>query len=124
MATSLSEEFRTMALELVTLFGKEYTIRRRTVVTPDPQRPTKTETTVEDFPCMAALTSWTDEQIKFQQVLREDLQAIVAWNEGLPSKLIPGDQFVDGENVYTIIPPETVLSVNGITVAWQLLVRR
>ena len=124
MAPSLSDEFRDVALELIDLFGKAYVIRRRTQVTPDPARPTYVEMVTQDFPCKAALTSWTEDQVKYLQVLREDLQAIIAWNDQLPEQLFPGDLFVDGTREYTIIPPESVISVNGQTVAWQVLVRR
>lgn len=124
METALSKEFRTMAYDLIVLFGKDYVIRRNTPSTPDPDKPTSVVLTATDFPCKAALTSFTKEQIKLLQVLQEDMQAFVAWNEFLPEKIVPGDILVDGTMEYHIVPPETALSVNGETVAWQLIVRR
>lgn len=122
--TALSDEFRAAALEVIGIFGKEYIIRRQTPTYPDPDKPTQVVMETQDFPCKAALVSFTEEQIKMLQVLREDMQAIIAWNESLPPKLVPGDLFIDGDNVYKIVPPEDVYSVNGITVAWRALVRR
>lgn len=122
--SALSDEFRAVAFEVIELFGKEYIIRRQTTTNPDPDRPTYVETQTVDYPCKAALVSFTEEQIKMLQVLREDMQAIIAWNENLPDKLVPGDLFVDGDHIFKIVPPEDVYSVNGITVAWRALVRR
>jgi hypothetical protein len=124
MEPFLSEEFRQMAYEIIDLFGKEYIIRRPTPTTPDPDRPTYVVMTTQDFPCLAALTAFTEEQIKMLQVLREDMQAIVAWSDQLPEKIVPGDLLVDGTKEYTIVPPESVYTVNGETVAWQMIVRR
>lgn len=122
--TVLSDEFQAVATEIVDLFGKEYIIRRPTPTHPDPERPTYVEMENVDYPCKAALVSFTEEQIKMLQVLREDMQAIIAWNSSLPDKLVPGDLFIDGESVFKIVPPEDVYSVNGVIVAWRALVRR
>lgn len=122
--SALSDEFRAVAVEIIDIFGKEYVIRRPTPTYPDPDKPTHVVTEFQDFPCKAALVSFTEEQIKMLQVLREDMQAIIAWNENLPPKLVPGDLFVDGESIFKIVPPEDVYSVNGVIVAWRALVRR
>lgn len=122
--TALSDEFRAVAVEIVDLFGKEYTIRRPTPTYPNPDSPTSVVMENVDFPCKAALVAFTEEQIKILQVLREDMQAIIAWNENLPDKLVPGDLFIDGDSVFKIVPPEEVYSVNGQIVAWRALVRR
>lgn len=122
--TALSDEFQSVAREIVDIFGKEYLIRRQVPTNPDPERPTYVEMEVTEYPCRAALVSFTEEQIKMLQVLREDMQAIIAWNSGLPEKLIPGDLFVDGDSIFKIVPPEEVYSVNGVIVAWRALVRR
>lgn len=124
MATALSDEFREMALEVVDLFGKDYKLVRRTPSTPDPQHPTKPVFKLEEWVMKAALVALTEEQIKFMPVTREDMQAIVAWNDSLPKKILPGDLIVDGTDEYTIIPPENVYTVNGVIVAAQLFVRR
>ena len=124
MAQSLSSEFREMALEIVDVFGKEYHIVRRTPTTPDPSKPTTVVMETEQWTVKAALVAFTEEQIKFLNVTREDMQAIVVWNPSLPQDLRPGDLFMEGDREYTIVPPETVITVNGEIVAWQLLVRR
>lgn len=124
MATALSEEFRETALEIVTEFGKEYTLVRRTPIVPDPSRPTLVEMQTQEWSIMAALVALTEEQIKLLPVSREDMQAVVAWNDTLPDKILPGDLIMDGDKEYTIIPPENVYTVNGITVAVQVFVRR
>lgn len=122
--TALSDEFQKAALEVIELFGKDYVIRRTTPTYPDPDRPTHVVMESTDYPCKAALTSFTEEQIKMLQVLREDMQAIIAWNSGLPEKLVPGDLFIDGDSIFKFVPPEEVYSVNGVIVAWRAIVRR
>lgn len=122
--TALSDEFQAVAAEIVDLFGKDYVIRRPTPTYPDPDKPTMVVMENVDYPCKAALVSFTEEQIKMLQVLREDMQAIIAWNENLPPKLVPGDLFIDGESIFKIVPPEEVYSVNGVIVAWRAIVRR
>lgn len=124
MATALSEEFREAALEIVTEFGKEYKLVRRTPTTPDPSKPTSVVMETQEWSIMAALVALTEDQIKYLPVTREDMQAVVAWNDSLPEKILPGDLLMDGDQEYTIIPPENVYPVNGITVAAQLFVRR
>ena len=124
MAQSLSDEFREAALEVIDLFGAEYQIVRRTPFIPDPSKPTRVEMKTETWDIKAALVGFTEEQIKFLNVTRQDMQAIIAWNPNLPQDLRPGDLLMDGTREYTIVPPETVLSVNGETVAWQVLARR
>ena len=124
METALSKEFRETALELVTEFGKEYKLVRRTPTTPDPSKPTMVVMEKQEWPVMAALVALTEDQIKFLPVSREDMQAIVAWNDTLPDRVLPGDLIVDGDREYTIVPPENIYTVNGITVAAQLFVRR
>lgn len=122
--TALSDEFQQVATEIVDLFGKDYVIRRPTPTYPDPDKPTMVVMENVDYSCKAALVSFTEEQIKMLQVLREDMQAIIAWNENLPPKLVPGDLFIDGESIFKIVPPEEVYSVNGVIVAWRAIVRR
>ena len=124
MAQSLSDEFREMAVEIIDVFGKEYAIVRRTPVTPDPARPTHVVMESEQWHVKAALVAVTDEQLKFLNVLRDDMQAIIAWNRNLPEDLRPGDLLIDGTREYTIVPPQTTITVNGEAVAWQVLVRR
>ena len=126
MATQLSDSFRRMALSLVKRFGKEgYIIRRETQAPSDPETPTKPGViTTSDFLCKAAVTSFTVEQIDGIQVLRDDLQVVGAWTEGIPEDIKPGDLFVDGVINYKIIPPHQPITVNGELVAYILQVRR
>ena len=124
MAQSLSDEFREAALEVVDLFGAEYQIVRRTPTTPDPSKPTRVVMTEERWHVKAALVGFTEEQIKFLNVLREDMQAIIAWNADLPKDIRPGDLLFDGTREYTLVPPETTMVVSGEVVAWQVLARR
>lgn len=122
--TALSNEFRAAASEIIEYFGSDhYIIRRVTNEHPDPDRPTYVTQKTEEFPCRAALISYTEEQIKMNPVLREDKQAVIEWNENLPKRLLPGDEFIDGDMIYKIVPPEDVYTVNGVTVAWRALVR-
>lgn len=126
MATRLSSNFRRIALRLVERFGKDgYYIRREVRDEPDaehPTRPVKVETV--DYPCKAALAQYEERQIDGIQVLRSDRMAVVAWTEGLPEDIIPGDMFVDGEVVYKIVPNEQPLAVNGELVAYILQIRK
>ena len=126
MATRLSSNFRRIALRLVEKFGKDgYFIRREVRDDPDlafPTRPAKIE--IVDYPCKAALASYEERQIDGVQVLRSDRMAIVAWTEGLPEDIIPGDMFVDGDTVYKIVPNEQPLAVNGELVAYILQIRK
>lgn len=122
--TALSDEFRAAASEIIALFGSDhYKIRRVTPTYPDLDNPTTPVMETQVFPCRAALISFTEEQIKMNPVLREDKQAIIEWNENLPKRLLPGDEFLDNDMVYKIVPPEDVYSVNGVTIAWRALVR-
>ena len=124
--TQLSESFRRTALALVNRFGKDgYIIRREVRGTPDPEHPTRpVKNEVVDFVCKAAISAYEEKQIDGIQVLRNDRQVVVAWTEGLPEDLKPGDKFVDGDIEYKIVPNEQPLFVNGILVAYILQLRR
>lgn len=113
-----------MAVEIIGTFGKKYKIVRRTPTTPDASRPTSVVMETQEWDIDAVLTGFTEEQIKFLNVLRDDMQAIIAWNPNLPEDLHPGDLFMDGTREYTIVPPQTNITVSGNVVAWQVLVRR
>lgn len=124
--TQLSDSFRKVALSLVERFGKDgYIIRREVRGTLDPEHPTRpAETTVVDYTCKAAISAYEEKQIDGIQVLRNDMQVVVAWTEGLPEDIKPGDKFVDGGVEYKIVPNEQPLKVNGVLVAYILQVRR
>lgn len=125
MATRLSKSFARTALRLVNVFGKDYVIRRETQGAKDPDKPTLPgPVTIEDFILKAAITNFETEQIDGTQVLRGDLKVVVAQTDALPEEFLPGDFFIDGAKRYNIIPPVKILSVNGITVAQVLQVRR
>lgn len=126
MATQLSESFRTMAVDLVGVFGKPgYIIRRETPGPADPQRPTELgPIQTEDFFCRAAVMDYELSQVDGVQVLRGDRQVVVAVTEDLVKDIKPGDMFVDGGQVWNIIPPTTPVEVNGERVAYFLQVRR
>lgn len=124
--TQLSESFRRTALSLVNRFGKDgYIIRREVRGERDPEHPTRpVKYDVVDFECKAAISAYEEKQIDGIQVLRNDRQVVVAWSEGLPEDLHPGDKFVDGDIEYKIVPNQQPLFVNGILVAYILQVRR
>jgi len=126
MATALSDIFRRMAVSMVERFGKDgYFIRRRFPGEKDPKRPTRpADVVVKDFPCKAAITAYTVNQIDFVQVLRGDMQAVLAYTPNLPDDIVPGDQFLDGNIVYNIIPPHERITVNGELVCYMLQLRR
>ena len=126
MATLLSERFRRMVVSMVQRYGKDgYFIRRRFPGVKNPKYPTRpVDETVKDFPCKAAVTSYKDNQIDFIQVLRGDMQAVLAYTPNLPDDIVPGDQFLDGHIVYNIIPPHERITVNGELVCYMLQLRR
>lgn len=124
--TQLSAAFSTMALQLVSLFGKEgYIIRRKSFAESDPITPTKPGAeVVTDYICKAAITDFKLDEIDGTNVLRGDKQVVLAITDALPSQIIPGDYFVDFENIeWTIVPKAQPLEVNGIKVAYILQVR-
>lgn len=125
METRLSRSFSRTALRLVNVFGKDYIFRRETEGAKDPDKPTLPgPITIEDFILKAAVTNFETEQIDGTQVLRGDLKVIVAQTDNMPEEFLPGDFFIDGTKRYNIIPPVKIVSVNGITVAQVLQVRR
>lgn len=126
MATPLSEAFRTMAVDMVGVFGKSgYVIRRETKGPKDPQKPTDPgPIQTEDYICRAAVVDYDITQIDGIQVMRGDQQVIVAVTEDLLDEIKPGDLFVDGAKVWNIIPPLSPIEVNGERVAYVLQVRR
>lgn len=126
MATRLSRAFSKTALRLVELFGKDgYIIRREEREEVDPDNPTRVPAmVVTDYPCKAAISAYEDRQIDGIQVMRNDMQVVVAWTEGLPEDIRSGDMFVDGEIVYKVVPNGQPLKVNGVLVAFVLQVRR
>lgn len=124
--TQLSDTFRKLAVRLVKRFGKDgYVIRRYIELAMDPEHPTEpSDIEVLEFGANAVVTEYKTEQIDGVQVLRGDKQVIVAWTETLPKQILPGDLFVDGEEIYNIIPPVEVIGVNGVDVAYVLQVRK
>lgn len=124
--TQLSDTFRKLAVRLVKRFGKDgYVIRRYIELAMDPEHPTEpSDIEVLEFGANAVITEYKTEQIDGVQVLRGDKQVIVAWTETLPKQILPGDFFVDGEEIYNIIPPVEVIGVNGVDVAYVLQVRK
>lgn len=124
--TQLSDTFRKLAVRLVARFGKDgYVIRRYIELAMDPEHPTEpSDIEVLEFGANAVITEYKTEQIDGVQVLRGDKQVIVAWTETLPKQILPGDLFVDGEEIYNIIPPVEVIGVNGMDVAYVLQVRK
>lgn len=124
--TQLSDTFRKLAVRLVKRFGKDgYVIRRYIELAMDPEHPTEpSDIEVLEFGANAVITEYKTEQIDGVQVLRGDKQVIVAWTETLPKQILPGDLFVDGEEIYNIIPPVEVIGVNGVDVAYVLQVRK
>lgn len=124
--TQLSDTFRKLAVRLVKRFGKDgYVIRRYIELKMDPEHPTEpSDIEVLEFGANAVITEYKTEQIDGVQVLRGDKQVIVAWTETLPKQILPGDLFVDGEEIYNIIPPVEVIGVNGVDVAYVLQVRK
>lgn len=132
MATRLSKSFNKTALRLVELFGKDgYYIRREERGEVDPDKPTRVpDMVVRNYPCKAAVTTYEDKQIDGIQVMRNDMQVVVAWTEDLPTDIRSGDMFVDSnedpdeEIVYKIVPNGQPLKVNGVLVAYILQVRR
>lgn len=124
--TRLSDSFRKVALSLVERFGKDgYVIRREVRGVPDPEHPTRpVKNDVVDYTCKAAISAYEEKQIDGIQVLRNDMQVVVAWSSGLPEDIKPGDKFVDDGIEYKIVPNGQPLKVNGELVGYILQVRR
>lgn len=124
--TQLSESFRKTAIRLINRFGKDgYTIRRNVEAESLPETPTVPgEVETQEYPIKAVFVDYTTEQIDGVQVLRGDRQVIMAHAQDIPDGVLPGDLFVDGETVYSVVPPMQIVGVNGVDVVCIIQVRK
>lgn len=128
--TTLSNDFLSLAEELVSLFGTEgvWSLRqyRPIVDKNDPTDPGQVDHT--DTAINIAITAWEDNKYDNLNILYGDQMGILPARAGYPIPCI-GDALVTFDSTgnvsktYKLVPPVIHHSANGIVVAYQINLR-